>query len=304
MKDLNGGFILTTNKNDLISCGFNSTINFHQTFEHQIQSVHIISPLYVMVTFFRNNVVIFVHIYTGELKFGQNFNEIIIYTSTNITSNNYSDQSNFVISLDLLASSTERKLIGIIIESMEFLLFEISNDLQMKELGKIPNPGINELTSFRFIGNNGNEFLNDYAIMCFKEENAIAILDLNDLTTINVTRFKRKVRSNFKVIDEMKHVCLMWDTSNHSLYLVNANESFIDYLKTMIVIDGEFTSGKIMKTFYEIESNIWKCRICTMSDSGIVCIYDTFSNNNKYSVLKISQFNAHNGLITFAFIKG
>ena len=75
----------------------------------------------------------------------------------------------------------------------------------------------------------------------------------------------------------------------------------------MIEINGRFTNGKIMKTFYEIESNVWTCRICAIAPNGAISIYDTFSNLNdpdKYSVLKISQFNAHHGDITFTFIKG
>jgi hypothetical protein len=256
-----------------------------------------------MVTCVGSNLLMFLQMYTNEVKFGPKFNEKIIYTSTNITSFNNKDQSNFVISLDSLAMSKNRKLIGIILESMNFLLFEINNDLQLEMIANIPNSGVNELNSIRFIGNNGNEFLNDYAIMCFKEENVLAVLDLNDLTTINILKFKRKIRSNLKVIDEMKHVCLMQDTKTHSLYVINLNESFMDYLKSIIQIDGKFTNGKIMQTRYEIDSSKWTCRICTFS-CGIISIFDTFSENNVYSVLKISQFNAHSDNISFAFVKG
>jgi len=189
---------------------------------------------------------------------------------------------------------------------MEFLLLEIDNDIKTNVIARLPHPG-HVLTSFRFIGNNRNEFLNDYAIMCFRDENILGVFDLNDLTTINITKFPRKIKSCFKVIDELKHVCLLYCSNRQFLYLINANESFNGYLKSMIEINGRFTNGKIMKTFYEIESNVWTCRICAIAPYGAISIYDTFSNLNdpdKYSVLKISQFNAHHGDITFTFIKG
>ena len=62
-----------------------------------------------------------------------------------------------------------------------------------------------------------------------------------------------------------------------------------------------------MKTFYEIESNAWSCRVCAMSRLGVITIYDTTANlvdQSQYSILKIAEFTAHNDVITFAFIKG
>ena len=221
----------------------------------------------------------------------------ITYVGCNNTSYNKSNQANYVIDTTIFFTN-QPLLIGIILDSMTFLLFEIKNEFKLCQLAKIPSPGF-ELASFGFI--------NDYAIMCFKENNILGILDLNDLNTINITQFMRKRNLNLKIIDELKHACLFLDSHSECLFLINANESSMHYLKLVIEINGKFTNGKIMKTFYEINSSLWQSRICAVSQNGLISIFDTcsdLSDPNLFSLLKIAQLKAHFDDITFVFIKG
>ncbi len=258
-----------------------------------------------MISFSQASYIEIVNIYTCEIKLKHEFEaNIIKYVSCNVTSPHRDHQTNFAVDMNKF-SNNQLVLVGVVLNSMEFILYEIKNDFNLFEMIRIPPPGF-DLTSFRFTGNE-NEFLNDYLIMCYDHDNTLGILDLNDLCTFNLVTSKRKKNTCYKVIDELKNVCLMIGTVSQCLYLINASESFKNYLKVLIEISGTFTSGKIMKTSYEIESNAWSCRVCAMSRLGVITIYDTTANlvdQSQYSILKIAEFTAHNDVITFAFIKG
>ena len=259
-----------------------------------------------MISFVQTNYIQIVNIHTCELKLIHKFDDNLIkYLSCNTTPPQSDHLTNYVVDTRKFTNlNNPRILAAMVLESMEFLLYECENDTNLRELLRIPPPG-HEITSLRFIGNE-SEFLNDYILMCFSDS-SLGILDLNDLCTFNVAKSRIKNATSYKVIDDSKNVCLLIGTNNQCLYVVNANESFSHYLSILIEINGKFSSGKIMKTSYEIETNFWSCRICAMSAKGNIFIYDVSAdlvNQNQYNILKIAEFTAHSDAITFAYVKG
>ena len=288
LKNIAGGF-LVSNKNTIISYGFDSSIYFHKTFESRlVHDLALISENHIVVQFEEETALHVYSITTGEQVLTQNFDECIeeIYCNTYTTLINqfkYFKEGKIVV--------------GVLLRSMCFKLFEVckaGENLNLKNIFEIPSSGF-KIESFRFCKTKDDYRIDsaDYFSLAFSD-GSLAMVDITEKKPREITYFKPNIKEKlkFKIVDFLSSFSfnlLLLLGSNKYVYLLRIstqNES------VLIEIPGNFDNAYMLA-----ENKIACCK------KGIIFIYLIVNSNTGYICVNKNQINAHYDDITFGFVK-